>query len=486
VIRPQRDPEAPILPPNPGPTPEPEPNVEPTEHQTLRPPAIDIGTQPDPPASSEPGATGPVLTAPPAPEDSSPVVRPQRDPEAPILPPESDSTAPAENPVPPRPQRDPEAPILPPESDTTAPAENPVPPRPQRDPEAPIRGGGGQRINDGEALQERAERLEDLADEGGLFADLHDEALAALARGDLDGAGEALDRAEWYRAFIDAGPRGSLLSEINAPSDAEFDELISERDIHLDGGETSRRYFEVGQEPGRGLVAFDFFIPEENSLGLRGDDRPEEGTNVLRSDLDITDSRVMIVIDFETGRGVIGQSETKTDVEVPDSFTTHDAAVPVGDIPLAPDGANEPRPVALNGDRGAWSHEGGIDLDETQQINIESDGDGLHVDWDILNQITPLIISVDGDVDFTEGDDGFLHTDDFTNQDLVDRYPQIQVYQYLPHGSAKPIGRNDHQGGAIPVQGALPHCDLPDGPTISVFGREIVNLPDGPSVPGPC
>ena len=117
-------------------------------------------------------------------------------------------------------------------------------------------------------------------------------------------------------------------------------------------------------------------------------------------------------------RGVIVQSETHLDLP--------------GDI----DWANEPRPISLNSDRGAWDNMGGLDLDETNQIDIESNADGMHLDWDILNSISPFAISVDGDVDFDEGADDFLHSDDFTNQGRVDRYPQIQVWQYLPDGRA--------------------------------------------------
>ena len=97
------------------------------------------------------------------------------------------------------------------------------------------------------------------------------------------------------------------------PEHDEFSDLVDERDISVDGGETSRRFFTVEPVPGRGVVAFDFFIPSENSNGFAGDDRPEEGTDILRDDLPLNDSRVMIVIDFETGRGVIVQSETHLD-----------------------------------------------------------------------------------------------------------------------------------------------------------------------------
>ena len=324
------------------------------------------------------------------------------------------------------------------------------------------------------ALDERLDELAPLADRGGLFADLHGQARTAFANGDLSTVRSLVDQLAFYDGFIAAGPRGGLLAELNVPTDDEFDDLVDARDISVDGGETSRRFFDVSPEPGRGVLALDFFIPSENSDGFRGDGRPEEGTDVLNSDLGLDDSRVMIVIDFETGRGVIVQSETHMDG------------------PWGVGGANEPRPISLNGDRGAWENMGGIDVDMTNQIDFSSDEDGVHLDWDILNSITPLIISVDGDVDFTEGSDGFLESDDFTNQGRVDRYPQIQAWQYLPDGSSREIARNDYQGGHNPVLGALPQCDLPNGPDLPTIGIgdfhvwDMPDLPDGPSVPGPC
>jgi hypothetical protein len=100
-------------------------------------------------------------------------------------------------------------------------------------------------------------------------------------------------------------------------------------------------------------------------------------------------------------------------------------------LPGGVDWANEPRPISLNGDRGAWDAMGGTDLDQTNQI------------------------------------------------DLLD-------------GRAREIARNDYQGGHNPVQGALPRCDLPDAPdlpTIGIGGFHVSDMPDvpnGPSVPGPC
>jgi hypothetical protein len=321
-------------------------------------------------------------------------------------------------------------------------------------------------------LDERLDALAPLAARGGLFADLHARAQAALASGNLTEARALLDRLAFYDGFVSAGPRGALLAELNAATD--FDALVEARDLSVDGGETSRRFFAVDAEPGRGVLALDFFIPSENSNGFRGDGRPEEGTDILNSSLGLDDSRVMIVIDFETGRGVIVQSETHMDG------------------PWGVGGANEPRPISLNGDRGAWEHMGGLDIDMTNQIDLTSDADGVHLDWDLLNSITPLAISVDGDVDFTEGEDGFLGSDDFTDQGRVDRYPQIQAWQYLPDGVSREIARNDYQGGHNPVLGALPQCDLPNGPDLPTIGIggfhvwDMPDLPDGPSVPGPC
>ena len=170
------------------------------------------------------------------------------------------------------------------------------------------------------------------------------------------------DLINFYAQFD--GDRGALLDELNDPSNEDFEDLVDKRDISVDGGQTSRRFFNVEPVPGRGVVAFDFFIPSENSNGFAGDDRPEAGTDILRDDLPLNQSRVMIVIDFETGRGVIVQTETHLD------------------LPGGIDWANEPRPISLNGDRGAWDNMGGIDLDETNQIDLSSNADGFHADWD--------------------------------------------------------------------------------------------------------
>jgi len=69
---------------------------------------------------------------------------------------------------------------------------------------------------------------------------------------------------DWYRQFVDAGPRGALLADINDPTDAEFAALVDQGDTYLNGGETSRRSFTVAPQPGRGVVAIDFFSVRES------------------------------------------------------------------------------------------------------------------------------------------------------------------------------------------------------------------------------
>ena len=151
---------------------------------------------------------------------------------------------------------------------------------------------------------------------------------------------------EFYSQFD--GDRGRLLDELDDPSDDDFSGLVDQRDISVDGGETSRRFFTV--EPVRAAAS----SPSTSSSRARtrtgsAATAARRRDRLLRDDLPLTDSRVMIVIDFETGRGVIVQSETHLD------------------LPGGVDWANEPRPISLNGDRGAWDNMGGIDLDETNR-----------------------------------------------------------------------------------------------------------------------
>jgi hypothetical protein len=71
-----------------------------------------------------------------------------------------------------------------------------------------------------------------------VFAQLRDRAASALARGDLAAAEEAIRQLELYAGFVEAGPRGRLLEELNSPDADEFADLVDRRDISVDGGRT--------------------------------------------------------------------------------------------------------------------------------------------------------------------------------------------------------------------------------------------------------
>jgi hypothetical protein len=108
-------------------------------------------------------------------------------------------------------------------------------------------------------------------------------------------------------ADLAEGGRGEeLVGELLEPTDEEFQALVDEQTIGR--GSTNRSYFPVEQAPGDGIVVVDFFIPQDRSLVLRGDDR--ELQDPVQPDLELTDSRVTLVLDRESGRGMVTQSET--------------------------------------------------------------------------------------------------------------------------------------------------------------------------------
>ena len=150
---------------------------------------------------------------------------------------------------------------------------------------------------------------------------------------------------------------------------------------------TNRRYFQIPPAPGQGILVMDLFIPGENAGPLKGDGRDFE--NPLRNpDLEETDSRVTVIIDRETGRGVIVQSQSCT-------------------VSVAGAGfCNEARPISINGDLGLIENDSendatgeGINLDVTNNYNISADGDGVHLDYESRNSVSP-VPAISGDVTF--------------------------------------------------------------------------------------
>jgi len=171
--------------------------------------------------------------------------------------------------------------------------------------------GGGETTSASE-LQSRLGDLAGLVNgSGGAIAGLAAQAQAAIDRGDLDTARKLIERLEFYRELFESGPRGQTLAALVTPSAAEFADLIDQGTIQADDDDTNRRYFQVPPAPGQGILVMDLFIPGENAGPLKGDGRDFENPLPNR-DLDERDSRVMIIIDRETGRDVIVQTQSCT------------------------------------------------------------------------------------------------------------------------------------------------------------------------------
>lgn len=300
-------------------------------------------------------------------------------------------------------------------------------------------------LNPGELAAREAELGPFTSAEGGRVAELLAEARQAREAGDLERADQILDQLELYEDLT-AGGRGDLVSDLVSPTEGEFDDLVDEGTIGM--GDTNRRYFRVEPSPGDGVVVMDFFIRQGESLFLQGDDRDVQ--DPLLSDLELTDSRITIVIDRESGRGVITQSETCT-VSV-----------------FGADVCQAPRPIEL----GDIDTEPQLLPSSPNEFDIDADGDSITIDYDALNSITPGAVSVDGGVTLELGDDGFYEVTD----DSRDDYPAIVTYQYKPGEDPREINYEEGRSviGAIP---GIPTCDLPKLP----FGG-----PDLPVVPGPC
>jgi hypothetical protein len=327
-------------------------------------------------------------------------------------------------------------------------------------------GGGGPTspADRAAALERREQALAPFAAGGDDYAALLAQAAAARARGDYDEADRILDRLELYSGLADHD-RGDLVDAVAGPSDDDFDDLVDQGTIEEDGGR-NRRYFRVPPSPGDGLIVQDFFIPSDSSGGfLDGDGR--DTVDPLLGDADLSDSRIVIVIDRETGRGVITQSHTCLAGPLPD-YCEDARPIALRDPELSPQ-------VDLPGHRAP------------NEFRVDAGDGSLEIEYDALNSITPGGLSVDGTVRFERGSDGYYHK----VSDSRDPYPRIVTGQYRPGEPPRILDETDDEPvlpGALPgpirdvIEGTGEvidkACDIPPwvpiGGPFGPIGREIV------------
>ena len=305
--------------------------------------------------------------------------------------------------------------------------------------------GGSSSTRD--ALDERARALDEWAGaHGDRFRDLLDEADAANARGDVEEADRILDLLELYRQLAD-GPRGPDIDALIGSSDAAFEDLLAEGTTYQEGGKYNRRYFQLDPAPGEGVLVYDYYIPFESSLFLKGDDRGV--ADPLLGEYGQDRSRITVIIDRETGRGVVVQTETCT-------------------TGIGANFCNEPRPITFDMDDG-WENDSendatgeGINIDQTNQFEFDADDDSVRLQYDALNSITPLGISVDGTIEINRQADGSYEK----GEDTRDDYPAKVIYHYRP--GEEPDGiyddkdiHPDQVDGALPLDPDLETCTPP-------------------------
>lgn len=304
-------------------------------------------------------------------------------------------------------------------------------------------------------LARRERALAPLGERGEGYRALLAAARAARERGDLTEAQRILERLELYRSLA-ASDRGDLVDVVNGPSGIAFDDLVASGTIDEDGGR-NRRYFAVPPSPGDGIVVIDFFIPGASSGGLLKGDR-RETVDPLLGDASLEQSRVVILVDRESGRGVIVQSETCAADYLPGNYCERARPIELRDP------RRRPQANPLPGPQGA------------SEFRIEGGNGSIELEYDALNSITPIGLSVDGTVRFERGPTGGYRK----VQDTRDPYPRIVTGQYRPRGQSAIIDETRERDvfrGAPPE----PVRDVIDG--VGEVRRRACDLPLGPMFP---
>lgn len=295
-------------------------------------------------------------------------------------------------------------------------------------------GGDGEVDPRAAAVLAALEGLRDYAGTGSATQALYEQIAAAVEAGDLDRAEELLAQLALYEDLVGTEGRGHHLADLFGTSDGDFDALMAEGTIYFDGGAYNTTYFRLENPPGGGVVVMDYFIDSSTSgLVLRGDDR--DHLDPLRDGLTVDESRMVLVVDLETGRGQVLVSETCT------------SGVSV---------CNEPRPNVVDGS--FWSDDTGTrpvipilpnDYDIANQFTFGDAENGFSLDYDALNGIIP-VGSVDGRITVHVGEDGQLRI----GEDDRDDYPSIGTYYYTEPGQTQVVQQRGQESvvcGALPV-----------------------------------
>lgn len=316
-------------------------------------------------------------------------------------------------------------------------------------------GGDGPVTASPPSTDERVQRLLDNAERrrtelkidtpeaaGSHFQQLHEQILGAIEAGRIDEA-ERLDaQLEMYIRLargpdLEGSERGMVLEDLWM-SDEKWREAVDQGSYYFGPEGDNVRYFDIPAAPGDGLLVMDYFIPFETSgqppVQLKGDNRDFHPGGPLAQDLPLNQSRILVVLDRETGRGAIYQSHTCN--------VFYGQCAPARPIALSMDEKTQYVPQLSDEIRGPY-------IAPTNRFELTGDGDSVQLRYDALNSMTWPIISVDGTVELTRGADGTYTI----TRDERDTYPAIGIYQYRPGQEILVIQERDSDNvspGAVP------------------------------------
>lgn len=232
---------------------------------------------------------------------------------------------------------------------------------------------------------------------GGRVAELYERLVVARGVGDQQEAAAVAAGLDRALGAVESGERGELFQKLYTASDEDFAELVARDSHHTEEGHAVRYFQTEATGDGEGTLVFDFFIHQEDSWFLAGDDRdfPDSG-HPFDDALAVDDSRMMLVVDQDTGRGKV-----------------------VTTITCSVDGScTDARDIHLDGES-RWQGFGS----RANHFTVDASDDRMAVQFTGLNSRTPLGVAVDGEVELHRGDDGWS-----VAGGQRDGYPSLGLY----------------------------------------------------------